>query len=156
MSRLITAKFGVLEERIIHQATNEEIQMIKSLVKDISNIQNESKNASLLSWATAFLAAAFSAIITLLALSSDSENFALIICLIFLTSCLGIYFFWNWHLNKRTEKSALQSKQQELDKLFQKIEGRIPSDSLSNEYEKVIEENRLQLKPIQKINPSTT
>ncbi len=129
MHYTISAKFGILEDRIIHLATDDEIQMIKNLVLDIAKLRNESKNSYHLGLATAFLGAAFSSFLTLLALSGNSSNYNLIVALIFATLSVGLFYLWNWRTNKKQESSAIQDKEKQLQDLFDKIESRVEKES---------------------------
>ena len=123
----ITARFGVLVERIIHLATDEEIQIIKNILAEVILIKENSENSYRFGWTTFFMGSAVSSFLYIIPLPSNSQYYNLVLSILFFTICLSIYFFWNWRVNKRKDNSTIKSKEQQLDLLFEKIENRVPS-----------------------------
>lgn len=132
MQQSVNAIFGILEDRIIHLSTDEELKMIKNLVKDIVSIREESKASTNQNWAMLFIGGALSSFLTYITLDSGVDTAkTLVISLIFCTSILGVFFFLNWRVDKKKETSVIQEKEQQLEELFDKIEARIPKKTTS-------------------------
>jgi len=146
MQNSVIARYGLPPEIVLQVISSYEIKMIRNLEKDIATIRDESKDSSNQNWAMLFIGGALSSFLTFIALNGNLDySRILVICLIFCTTILSIFFFSRWKKDAKRSATLLKEKQEQLDKLWDDIEARVEEKEEANEYKKVLQEEPLEL-----------